>query len=276
MSIDCHVSGPSSAIRFRMILLIDIGNTRIKWSTFDREQLAPPEAAVHANWTEQECRAAFGTIERPERVFVSNVGGERIGGIVHDVALASWGIAPTFVQSSAEAAGVRNAYPDVWKLGVDRWLAMIAAYSIHRRAICVVGVGTAATIDGVDASGRHLGGLIIPGPDLMVDSLLKNTSGIAKRAESGAVGLGVFADNTLGAIRQGSVHAVAALAERAVESMRSQVGELPLLVFTGGSGEDVARFVHCPNELMPDLVLRGLSLIARIAPTSTPAVPRSG
>jgi len=248
-----------------MTLLIDIGNTRIKWALLQDGELVQQQAAVHASWSAADCDAAFGALPRLSRVFVSNVGGERIEAIVREVAIARWGVRPTFVESSAEAAGVRNAYPEVWRLGVDRWLAMIGAYTMQRGAVCVVSIGTAATIDGVDASGRHLGGVIVPGPDLMVDSLLKNTSGIARRAETGSIGSGVFANNTLGAIHQGALNAVAALAERAVESMQAQTGERPQLVLTGGAGADVGRLIRFPHVLVPDLVLRGLAVIAEQA-----------
>jgi type III pantothenate kinase len=249
-----------------MILLIDIGNTRIKWALLEQGELTHRQAAVHASWSDADCDVAFAVLPRPQRVLVSNVGGDRIGAVVREVAIARWGVAPTFVQSSAAAAGIRNAYPDVWKLGVDRWVGMIGAHAIHRRAVCVVNIGTAATIDGVDNTGRHLGGVIIPGPDLMVDSLLKNTSGIARRAETGSIGAGVFANNTLGAIHQGALHAVAALAERAVESMQVQLGEQPQLVLTGGASADVARLIRFPHVATPDLVLEGLAVLAQGAP----------
>lgn len=245
-----------------MLLLIDIGNTRIKWATLDRESLEAQQAVPHASWTLPECLAAFGALSRPKRVLVSNVGGERVASIVRDASVQCWGLEPEFIQSTSAAAGITNAYPEPAKLGVDRWLAMIGAYAEHRRALCVVSIGTAATIDGVDGSGRHLGGLIIPGPDLMVDSLLRNTSDIARRARNGAVGSGMFADNTLGAIHQGATQAVAALADRAVESMQARLGVQPLLILTGGASAEVSKLIRTPHTLTADLVLRGLIVMA--------------
>lgn len=249
-----------------MIVLIDIGNTRIKWALLENGRIAQQQAVAHATWTHEAAGAAFISLQQPHRVLVGNVGGDRIGAVVRDASIATWGVQPEFVATSAAAGGVRNAYPDPWKLGVDRWLAMIGAYAAHQRAVCVVGVGTAATIDGVDAKGGHLGGVIVPGPDLMVDSLLKNTSGIAPRAQQGSVRSGVFADNTLGAIRQGAVHAVAALAERAVESMQAELGQQPQLVLTGGASEAVGRLIRFPHVSTPDLVLHGLAVIAQTTP----------
>src|SRR5688500_11210861 len=132
-----------------MILLIDIGNTRVKWAMLERGELTHQQAAVHASWSDEACSVAFAALPHPSRVLVSNVGGEQIGMIVRDVSIARWGVEPEFIQSSAQAAGVRNAYPDVWKLGVDRWVALIGAYALQQRAVCVVSIGTAATIDGV-------------------------------------------------------------------------------------------------------------------------------
>ena len=88
---------------------------------------------------------------------------------------------PEFASSTDTAAGVRNGYSNPAQLGVDRWLAVIGAFHRHRDACCVVDAGTALTIDGVDATGQHLGGFIVPGPRLMVESLLTGTSDLADR-----------------------------------------------------------------------------------------------
>jgi type III pantothenate kinase len=119
------------------------------------------------------------------------------------------------------------------------------------------------TIDGVAADGRHLGGVIVPGPDLMVASLLKNTSDIAQRAQQGDTNDGLFADNTLGAIRQGAEHALGALIERAVGMMRRTMGEMPQLLVTGGASDRVEKAIGLPYRAVPDLVLQGLAVLAR-------------
>jgi type III pantothenate kinase len=145
---------------------------------------------------------------------------------------------------------------------VDRWLAMIGARSLDRGSLCIVSVGTAMTIDGLDASGRHLGGVIVPGPELMVASLLKNTSEIAQRAQLGTAADHLFADNTLGAIHQGAEHALAALVERSVRAIESELAQSPKLLLTGGAVARVAKAVSLPHQIIPDLVLRGLAVLA--------------
>jgi type III pantothenate kinase len=183
--------------------------------------------------------------------------------VVRTAVAQTWQMEAEFVTSTPIAGGVRNAYPQPAKLGVDRWLAMIGAHALERDAVCIVSVGTAMTIDGVAADGRHLGGVILPGPDLMITSLLTNTSDIAQRALQGDAGDRLFADNTLGAIRQGAQHALAALIERAVGVMRRTLNETPKLLVTGGASDRVEKAIGLPYRAVPDLVLQGLAVLAR-------------
>jgi type III pantothenate kinase len=248
-----------------MILLLDIGNTRLKWAQLDGGMLGAQFASVH---TQAERMALMNrlleTNPKPDRVLISNVGGTEIGAFCAGAILQRWGIEAEFVQSTRTAAGVTNAYAEPAKLGVDRWLAVIAAHAMQRGAACIVSVGTAMTIDGVDADGRHLGGVIVPGPHLMVSSLLKNTSDIASRmAGEESQGTALFAKHTAGAVTQGSAHALAALIDRAAAEMKTIVGIAPLLILTGGASESIAPFIRTLLQPVPDLVLRGLAVLAR-------------
>jgi type III pantothenate kinase len=246
-----------------MILLVDIGNTRIKWATFDGRALGPLSAHPHANWTREELiTKLIRSTQRPDRVVVSNVGGAKIAELLRATMVTEWQVQPEFVESTASAGGVRGVYPDPAKLGVDRWMAMIGARAMEPRAACVVSIGTAMTIDALDAEGRHLGGVIVPGPDLMVGSLLRNTSEIARRAEQGSVAANLFADNTLGAITQGAKHSLAALIERAVRTIARDVGQEPALLMTGGAAADIEKSLTIAYKVIPDLVLRGLAVVA--------------
>lgn len=250
-----------------MTLLVDIGNTRIKWARFERSSLQLQSAAPHADWTVTTFVDRILKSGDPcDRVLVSNVSGQRMADVVRNAVLHTWHLEVQFVTSTAAAGGVRNAYPQPAKLGVDRWLAIIGAHALERDAVCVVSVGTALTIDGIDAHGRHLGGVIVPGPDLMVSSLLKNTSEIASRAQQGSATEGLFADNTLGAIWQGAEHALAALIERAVGVMRRTLNETPKLLLTGGASARLEKSLELPYRTVPDLVLRGLAVIAMEPP----------
>lgn len=252
-----------------MVLLIDIGNTRVKWARLTGKGIGEQSAAAHADWTRDDfVQQILSSGPRAERVFIANVSGKRMGDLAQASITHAWQIEPRFVHSPATQAGLRNAYPEPAKLGVDRWLAMLGGRALEPRPLCVVSVGTAMTIDGLDANGRHLGGVIVPGPDLMVSSLLKNTSDIAQRAAGGQARDELFADNTLGAIQQGAVQALAALVERALETLRKQLGEAPVLLLTGGGSGRIQPAIHYPGREIPDLVLRGLAVVATLPESS--------
>jgi len=254
-----------------MLLLIDIGNTRIKWARSNHGEPGAQSAAVHANWALDDfIEQILNAGPRADRVLIANVGGKRMGELARTAIADTWQCAAEFVQSPAAAAGIRNAYPEPANLGVDRWLAMLGGRFLEPRPLCVVSVGTAMTIDGLDAAGRHLGGVIVPGPDLMVSSLLKNTSEIARRTSGGSTKDELFADNTLGAIQQGAEQALAALVDRAVETLQRQLGETPALLFTGGAISRLQGAIRTPGREIPDLVLRGLAVVAA-QPESTAA-----
>jgi type III pantothenate kinase len=245
------------------MLLIDIGNTRIKWARWSAAQLGEQSAAVHGNWTRDDfIQQVLNSGPRADRVLIANVGGKRMGEMAQAAIASQWHVEARFVQSPAEGAGIRNAYPEPANLGVDRWLAMLGGRSIEPGPICVVSIGTAMTIDGLDATGRHLGGVIVPGPELMVSSLLKNTSEIAQRTSGGSTRQELFADNTLGAIQQGAVQALAALVDRAVETLQRQVGATPALLLTGGASSRLQGAIRSSGREIPDLVLRGLVVVA--------------
>ena len=245
-----------------MDLLIDIGNTRIKWATLDESGIGVQSAVAHATLTRNQLIDQALQMDRPDRVMVGNVSGARVAALLEDALAQRWGVKATFVESTVEACGVRNAYPEPRKLGVDRWLGMIAVHAMEERATCVVGVGTAMTIDAVTADGTHLGGVIVPGPDLMISSLMRGTSDILSRAAEGSIATQLFADNTLGAVHQGAVNALAALVERAIDAMRLRLHVSPAVILTGGAGHRLEALVAAPCVVIPDLVLRGLAVLA--------------
>jgi type III pantothenate kinase len=249
-----------------MKLLIDIGNTRVKWCTLHDESLGELQAAPHANWGANDIRDHFKkSHEKPQSVWISNVGGDELGQQIAAVIQNDWGVEPRFARTTAEFAGVRCGYAQPEKLGIDRWLSVIAAYRLTSQDTCVVSVGTAMTVDGVTREGQHLGGVIVPGPNLMVNSLLANTSNIAKHASDGEFGDALFADNTLAAVQQGAVNSLAALIERAVHDMQAKSGSKPVLLITGGASAGVVSSLRIPFQTMSDLVLRGLAIASESA-----------
>jgi type III pantothenate kinase len=244
------------------VLLVDIGNTRIKWSYLDGARPGPLRAAAHARWRAADyARRLFRA--GVERALVTSVAGPAVNHALSTAARRA-GVGVQFVKVPRRAGGVTVGYADPWRLGVDRFVAAVGAHQIFRGvAVCVAGVGTAMTIDLVDARGRHRGGVIIPAPDLMVQTLFSETHGIRRRAQGGAAGkAGLFGRSTRDGVVQGARYAAAALIDRAVEEARVLLGRRPLVVMTGGDASVVRRLVRSPCVGVPDLVLRGLAVLA--------------
>jgi type III pantothenate kinase len=242
------------------VLVVDIGNTRVKWAIFAHGRLQKQRAAAHAGWRAQDfaenlLRRARGV----ERIIVASVGGERLDQRLSAAARRVIGVVPQFVVTARHMGGVTTAYAQPWRLGVDRIVAAIAAHRIaRRRAVCVVDVGTAMTIDLIDARGGHLGGAIIPGPRLMVESLLHSTSGILHRSGGRGGGSSLFARDTRAGIEQGALYAAAAVVDRAVAEARRALRSSPLVILTGGAAAAISPLIRSSHSSIPDLVLRGL------------------
>jgi type III pantothenate kinase len=247
------------------ILLVDIGNTRIKWARLDDGHLGVRHAAAHAGWqVEDYARRVIGSARGVTRILVASVAGKKV-----DAALAAAarraGVSAKFVSVPRRGGGVTVGYDEPWRLGVDRYVAAVAAHHLFKGvAVWAVGVGTAMTLDLIAADGKHKGGVIVPAPALMVDTLLTRTSGIRRRARGGAAeAKGLLARSTRAAIRQGARFAAAALIDRAVAEAQELIGKRPLVVVTGGESAAVRTLLKSPAAGVPDLILKGLAVLAQ-------------
>jgi type III pantothenate kinase len=248
------------------VLLVDIGNTRIKWAYLEDGRIGRGHAGVHSSWSSSTyARRLFGKEGRPAHMWVTSVAGPEVNRALTRAARRA-GVAATFVSVPRRGGGVRVGYLEPWRLGVDRFVAAVGAHGLFPRIpVCVVGVGTAMTVDLIASDGRHRGGVIIPAPALMVETLFTRTHGIHRRARGGTVGGGggPFARSTRAAVMQGARYAAAALIDRAVEEARALLGRKPLVVLTGGEAAVVRPLLQSPCVGVPDLVLRGLAVLAQ-------------
>jgi type III pantothenate kinase len=246
------------------LLLVDIGNSRIKWARLAGGRIGTQRAASHEGWLARDFeRAVFARERKFDRILVASVAGTRVDRAFAKAAQRATGRAPTFVASARSAGGVTTRYAEPWRLGVDRFVATIGAFAMSRgKAACVFDIGTAMTIDLVDARGVHRGGAIVPGPELMLESLLRDTSGIARRARGVRPGRSLFATNTRAAIEQGARFATAAAIDRAVTEAGRLIGSKPVVYLTGGDAPSVRPLVKCAHRHVPALVLRGLAVLA--------------
>jgi type III pantothenate kinase len=247
-----------------MILVIDVGNTRLKWAWLTSTGLSDQQAVVHrdtkpAIWTS----ALFKSGQTPSRVLVSNVAGPDMGKTLNRLAKKTFRVDAEFITAASEFQGLTNGYLDPSLLGADRWLALIGAWTKARTALCVVDAGTAVKVDSVDSGGHHQGGLIAPGIHMMREALMNKTSDIAKAASNSSPSLaGVLANNTIAAVSRGAVFALAGMADRAAEVIEQSTGTTPKLFITGGDASMITGTMRSHGQIVPDLVLQGLAVIA--------------
>lgn len=257
------------------VLLVDIGNTRIKWAWWRGGRLGAMHAAAHKGWTKAryERRVLARRPEGVSRILVACVAGPRVERAFAAAARRATGVDPAFLESARHAARVTTRYREPWRLGVDRFVGAIGAHDLAgRRGVCVVNAGTTVTIDLVDGRGVHLGGVILPGPEVMVGSLVSGTAGIGPRAREAGRASGrtqrkgsPFARSTRDAIWQGALHALAATVERVCSDARARLGRSPLVVLTGGAAARLGPLIRVRHVEVPDLVLRGIAVHGGLA-----------
>lgn len=240
-------------------LLIDVGNSRVKWALLVNGKLGLQHAVAHEKWDAKVLARAGRSCEK---IIVVSVAGAKFEKQLVRAARTMLGKKPVFVRSRRRLAGVTTRYREPWRLGTDRLVAAIGGHRLAAgRAACIVGIGTAMTIDLVDADGVHRGGSIVPGPQLMIESLLKGTNGIQRRAGGRSGARTLFARDTRAAIEQGARYAIAGVIERAMLEAKVALGLSPVLLLTGGAAPQVRPLLRTRYRLVPDLVLRGLAAL---------------
>jgi len=239
------------------ILLIDIGNTNLKWAWVQNGEMSPLErVSYHADGLTAQAYHCWSHAEKPEKIVVANVAGQQVEDELQQWVTSEWSVHMEVVTASVQQLGVRNAYACPEQLGVDRWLAMIAAHNSNSCPVCVVDCGTAITIDALSADGRHQGGLILPGLAMMRQVMLDRTQipriGASENSD-------LLAGDTAGAIAAGSLHAAAALVERVAQQMSSP----PKILLTGSDAPRLDAVLNLEAEIDPELLMRGLALVAQ-------------
>jgi len=239
-----------------MNLLIDAGNSRVKWGWHDGDAWRSVSTVSLIEFAAggHDINPFAATHADPASIVISNVAGDG----AHELLINWTGIfeaEPQWVKGVPEQCGVRNSYERPEQLGPDRWAALIAARALERGPSLVVNAGTATTADLLDAEGVFLGGLILPGVDLMRFVLHDHTGKLPIQD-------GKFVRtprNTLDAIETGCRHAQAG----AVERMFRVAGAGTQCIVSGGAGPALIERLDIPCRYFENLVLEGLAHIAR-------------
>ena len=239
------------------LLLLDVGNSRLKWTAADEAGLGEGGAIEHGG-NPAVAVSAIG-MAQADAIWIANVTGAALGDKLAAVLKLRFGTAPKFATVQAEYAGLRVAYAEPQRLGIDRWLALLAAWTETRNAACTVSAGTALTFDAVDAQGQHLGGVIAPGLLTMQQAVLGATRFPSTGpAQTYTDGLGKDTD---ACVRQGALHAAAGMVERLATRYTS---DAPRLI-TGGDAARLAPHLESAWLVRPNLVMQGLLAYARDA-----------
>ncbi|MCK9537541.1 type III pantothenate kinase [Dokdonella sp.] len=241
-----------------MKLLIDFGNTRLKWALLGGGGLRPGGVFAHRD---RNLEAAL-HIEGPERARIDAV---LVASVVDDareaelaaLVQARFRVRAQFLRSPAQGLGIRNAYAEPARLGIDRFLGLAALQAARPQAQVLASVGTALTLDALDPAGNHLGGIIVPGLALMRGAVHART---ARTRQPG----GCFRElpsNTADGVFAGAVFAAAGAIDRFREVAARRLGTMPALFLTGGGVDELMPLLEDAVR-MHDLVLRGLALWA--------------
>lgn len=242
-------------------LLIDVGNTRIKWALNEGEELTQTAARTHRGHSFVELLDMdFANLSPPDRIFISCVADTSIRETIDKWIDVRWQLRPHYLVSTRQAGGIINAYREPHTLGSDRWAAMIGAYHSVGGPVCVIDAGTALTLDAIDADGIHQGGMILPGIYSTQASLLAYTAMSPVTFDIMPMNQ-LFGKSTQECISRGIQHSLAALFDRVFKHLKQLFGRDPTCLLTGGDAATLAILLPVTSQHDPHLVLKGLAVL---------------
>jgi type III pantothenate kinase len=247
-----------------MLLVIDAGNTRTKWAQVQADgSLSAMQVSTNASIATSALKKA---LAKADKVVIANVAGDSIAQQL--LAMMPVKTNVVFAIAEAEACEVINQYNQKEMLGIDRWAAVIAAWHMNKQPSIVVNAGTAITIDAlskdaVTKKGVYMGGSIMPGLALMIQSL---SSSAAKLASTTAGSMTVFPKNTQDAIQTGCMNAVIGAVVLQMKQLEKHCAFLPKIVISGGDAVKIAEALKPQLKrviVTENLVLQGLVFLEK-------------
>lgn len=242
-----------------MKLLIDIGNSRMKWAILRHGGLSGHGSCDYrevSDWA-----SLFECDESPEAIIVASVAAEEVFAQLAERLASMWGVHAVQLHSERQCCGVSNSYAHYERLGVDRWAAIVAAYHRMHAPLCVIDCGSAMTLDAVDGEGRHLGGYIVPGLQMQQKMLLHGTARIGetmgKRVD------GEWGTNTLDCVAHGIAQELAGLVERSAKQLEKRLQRPVSIVMTGGDAGVIMPLLNIAVDYQQHLVLQGMALMVK-------------
>ncbi len=245
-----------------MNLLLDIGNSRLKWAYSDGLHLTHHGAVVRDDQLFLMLSELWQVLPKPQTIVAANVVGDEFAQQLNSFIYGLWSLSVEYAAVKQRSLGLVVAYSQPELFGVDRWLALIAARHLYKGAVCVIGCGTAVTIDVVDESGIHLGGVIAPGTGLMQQALLSRTEGVRRGvAVSSKTVPRILGRNTQSGVEYGALYAVAGLIIHTYEKVKIELNTPLTPIITGGDADRILGEIGGGYHHSPYLVLHGLQLL---------------
>lgn len=240
-------------------LLLDAGNSRIKWALVGAPGQDPPRGVVSPDADGLEALGrGLSHHSGPESIHVISVRDEGFfAGFRSYCTHRGWPV-PQLHQAVREAHGIRNAYADPGRLGADRFAAMVGARQLFEGSLVVIDCGTALTLDAVTPDGAHLGGVILPGLRLMAIALGQGTAQVGDTPDGPPA---LLADNTAGAVAGGALYGTAAAVDGLCERIQSNLSDAPRRILCGGDAPRILTQLQGRYEYCPWLVLQGLDVM---------------
>lgn len=239
-------------------LEIDVGNTRLKWRVLDENGLRV--SAGHDSHDGVFLDSLQQQFKILASVCIACVAQASIKQNLCQRVFSLWGVEARLARTQKKHAGLQVAYDDPSRLGVDRWLAMLAAWHDAKQGVCVIDCGSAITVDLVDGKGLHLGGYIVPGLAMQKNSLLSSTSQI-RMDEQVAGCKRAWGSSTEEAVNLGVLRMVTSFINAIVDEVVEDVNAYVFYI-TGGDASALLSRLHYNEQFChrPELVLDGLAI----------------
>jgi type III pantothenate kinase len=236
-------------------LLIDQGNTRLKW-VLARNGEIDEISAGQGDFAAFKRACRHEAFVEPDTVLFSSVAGSEDTQALAGFCESRWGLDSQMLVSTEQRGGVINAYRDPETLGVDRWLAIVGAVARYGKPLVIWDLGTATTLDAVDETGQHLGGMICPGPATMLDSLGRDTElQVPAKLENARV---IPGSSTADCISNGVFAAQLGALNQFLRKVSEEMHREPRLVVTGGAATSIVPMLDFEFTHDPWLVFRGM------------------
>lgn len=247
------------------ILLIDAGNSRLKWASFSKGQRSPQYALTYGGYSPQagalQHLQTLLSQQSVERIILVHVLGAAFTEAL-EAFCAQQAVGLNVVQSRAGVYGLELAYPNPAQFGADRFVGLLAARKLlGAHAAMLIDCGTAVTIDALQADGKHLGGVILPGLQLLSDALIRRTQATHMSATP-FENPKVFNDNTLEGMGSGCLFSLVGAVEGICTRMQEQMTEPAQILLCGGDAELLTHHLRLAHLAYPEALMEGLVYVA--------------